>query len=646
MEQMNGWRSSAESKKSLLSGTAVLFLVLTAGIIVQEACNSKGTQRVQNQFLNHNPKVSYVGIQKCAECHQDKYQTFKHTGMGLSFDSASHTKSSAYFKKDHIVFDSVKGFYYYPFWKDQQLFIREYKIDGEDTIHSLIQKIDYIIGSGQHTNSHLFKQGKYIYQAPLTFYTQEGKWDLPPGFENGNNQRFSRVINAECMSCHNAMPRMAESSAYQFVQIGKGIDCERCHGPGELHVKKWENEQTKITGNDLTIVNPSKLSMDLQIDICQRCHLQGNNILQEGKKFTDFKPGMHLHEVFQIFLPVYEGENPKFNMANHAERMQKSNCFIASQQTNKPMTCISCHNPHVSHKAMGKNYFNDQCLACHSPNSTLFTVSKYQHTAQSNCINCHMPVSNSRDIPHVTVHDHWIQAKPKNSTENSEIIGLKSINGGKVSNDKMILAYLSYFEKFDKNPFHLNKAKDLLEKSADIELRIHYLYLVEDWPQVINLAEKISPEKVDAWTAYRIGVAYQMRENWVSSIVWLQSACKTQKDMVNFWQKLGNAQLNISDIDGAHNSYTKAKNINPLDATVWNNLGIIYARKSEAIRAKEYFEKAIQLDPNYLLAYQNALKLTNTSQNLNWKRQLLNQMKKNQLPTEQILPNELLQVIN
>ena len=91
---------------------------------------------------------------------------------------------------------------------------------------------------------------------------------------------------------------------------------------------------------------------------------------------------------------------------------------------------------------------------------------------------------------------------------------------------------------------------------------------------------------------------------------------------------------------------TKAKNINPLDATVWNNLGIIYARKSEAIRAKEYFEKAIQLDPNYLLAYQNALKLTNTSQNLNWKRQLINQMKKNQLPTEQILPNELLQVIN
>ena len=55
---MNGWRSSAESKKSLLSGTAVLFLVLTAGIIVQEACNSKGTQRVQNQFLNHNPKAA------------------------------------------------------------------------------------------------------------------------------------------------------------------------------------------------------------------------------------------------------------------------------------------------------------------------------------------------------------------------------------------------------------------------------------------------------------------------------------------------------------------------------------------------------------------------------------------------------------
>ena len=39
---------------------------------------------------------------------------------------------------------------------------------------------------------------------PYTYYTQEEIADLPPGFENGSNTRFSREIGLECMSCYNA----------------------------------------------------------------------------------------------------------------------------------------------------------------------------------------------------------------------------------------------------------------------------------------------------------------------------------------------------------------------------------------------------------------------------------------------------------
>ena len=72
--------------------------------------------------------------------------------------------------------------------------------------------------------------------------------DLPPGFENGNNSRFSRKIGLECMSCHNAYPEHIEGSLNKYKSILTGIDCERCHGPGEVHIKKIKTKYPMIAG--------------------------------------------------------------------------------------------------------------------------------------------------------------------------------------------------------------------------------------------------------------------------------------------------------------------------------------------------------------------------------------------------------------
>ena len=170
--------------------------------------SSCSTNEHKETDLNHNPDVKYVGIEICASCHEDKHSTFIHTGMGLSFDSATREKSSAIFSTQHKVYDSNSDMYYYPYWLKNKLFIKEFRLSNQDTIHQLDVQINYIVGSGQHTNSHLFSEQGYLFQAPITFYVQEQKWDLAPGFENGNNARFSRILNSECVSCHNAMPKL------------------------------------------------------------------------------------------------------------------------------------------------------------------------------------------------------------------------------------------------------------------------------------------------------------------------------------------------------------------------------------------------------------------------------------------------------
>ena len=195
------------------------------------SCNSGEITTYQegceNIYLNHNDSVSYVGKEKCKDCHWDIYNSFLETGMGQSFSHASKTKSVLDENNNPLIYDNIKDFYYQPIWKNDSLFLLEFRLVNNDTTHKLLQKIDYVIGSGHHTNSHIYSINGYLHQLPYTFYTQSSKADLPPGYEEGNNSRFSREIGLECMSCHNAYPNHEESSLNKYNLVPEGIDCER-----------------------------------------------------------------------------------------------------------------------------------------------------------------------------------------------------------------------------------------------------------------------------------------------------------------------------------------------------------------------------------------------------------------------------------
>lgn len=569
-------------------------------------CTTKATD--ESFFLNLNDTVKYVGMNQCKVCHEEHYKNFIETGMGQSFSVATKEKSKALFKSNPV-YDKKKDLYYLAHWEDNQLEITEFRLRGKDTVHKRTEKISHIIGSGHHTNSHLWQDNGYLFQAPLTWYSQSRRWDLPPGFEEYNTG-FGRKIDIECMSCHNAMPVVAKGSVNKFIKLPGGIDCERCHGPGEVHVKlKSQGVLVDVSKKaDPSIVNPARLPWKLQVDVCQRCHLQGNNVLKPGKSFTDFRPGMKLSDVFEVFMPADNGD---FFMAGHSDRLQQSACFKKSNpkdvnQYNPKLnfTCITCHNPHISVRKTEKNVFNQACKNCHSQNgaSSLKNCSEIiekRKQINDNCVKCHMPASGTEDIPHVTVHDHLIRKpvkaliKPKSST------ALYSVNNKSTDKETEIKAYITWFEKFEPQDEYIKIAGEKIsESTVKPEITIHFYYAHGKWEEIVSLSDKISDTKTDAWTCYRLGKAYDRLGKLGLAISWYKKSTEKMPLNLDFAVELANALIRNNQHYEADIILQMVLSQQPKNELALVNAGLIAINNSQYSKGKTYLKHAIALNPD------------------------------------------------
>ncbi len=627
--------------KKHFSKLVVLAFSMSFVLVTNLHCKTeKNNSATEQQYAGLKQETKYVGMETCRGCHQDIYETFIKTGMGKSFDHASLTKSSGNYDNHQPVYDKFHDFYYYPFWENDSLRIMEYRLEGGDTIHKRIETVSYIVGSGQHTNSHISNTGGFLHQMPLTFYTQKGKWDLPPGFENGGNSRFNRIIGLECMSCHNSYPKFTPGSENKYEFVANGINCERCHGPGEAHVnEKRAGKLVDIRKEiDYSIVNPAKLAADKQMDVCQRCHIQGNAVLNEGKTFFDFRPGMKLSDVMHVFMPVYEGAEQEHIMASHAERLKLSKCYTESVKrmektaentlfpSKNSITCITCHDPHVSVKQTENAVFNQACNSCHTNNHNGLCTAKPEQLKlkNNNCVSCHMPGSGATDIPHVSVHDHKIQI-PVNSEQTEKIrkfVGIACINEPNAPDKAKAQAFINYFEKFNFGKEVLDSAKKYLRSGTTKEINdnfhelIHDSFLEKNYRQVLQTAEKVTDlnsklvhhagSNRDAWTAYRIGESYRETGVLDKATTFLKTAFDLAPYSPDFANKYGSALVAGGNLAGGRAVFEKQIAQYPKYPATLSNLGYLYlVMDNDSIAAAKMYNRALALDPDYAQAIMN-----------------------------------------
>ncbi len=599
----------------------ILIPVIITSIFVacgtEDTSNSKEESKTKT-FRNLGNDAHYVGMEACKSCHPDIYETFQHTGMGLSFDSATTEKSSATFGKHALIHDEESGLYYQARIVDKNLYIDQFQLSGNDTLHKRTEKVSYVVGSGQHTNSHLLQINGYLYQMPMTFYTQKKKWDLPPGFEQGSNSRFNRTIGAECITCHNAYPTPDPAADNRYLSIPQGIDCERCHGPGSLHVE--EKKQGKLINTakeaDYSIVNPKRLPFKLQMSICQRCHLQGNAVLKPGKSFFDFKPGMMLSDVLTVFMPRYGSDDASFIMASHPDRLAMSKCF---KQSNGQLTCISCHNPHQSVTVTGKNKFNETCVSCHPGNKALPTCklsAQAQLKNKDGCVGCHMPASHTVDIPHVNIHDHYIKKPEQVKLEKRAVVGIAPVN--EINPDALTktIAWLQYYERFENRKAYLDSARSHLtgikpqQKQEQFRAQVHLAFLERNTPELVKMAGSASPEtETDAWTAYRLGEACFQGGNSALALSWLKRAVNLKPRNLDFQNKYASCLIQNGQVAEAIAIFQELLRLQPKYSPAKVNLGFYALSQGDVLTAERLYREALKEDPLYEEALLNQIGL-------------------------------------
>ncbi len=619
--------------KYLIGACAFMLIPL---LIVNIQCTNRAKEKeaIPDQYASLDPKNSYIGMNACRECHQSIYDSYILTGMGQSMDVASRKKSSADFGNHPAVYDAHLDFYYTPFWDQDTLRILEYRLDGNDTIYKRTETVKYIVGSGQHTNSHIMSTLGYLNQMPLTFYTQKGKWDLPPGFENGGNSRFSRLIGLECITCHNSLPEFVPGSENRFDFVDSGINCERCHGPGAVHVadKRAGKIVDVVTGIDYSIVNPAKLPIDLQLDVCQRCHIQGNAVLEDGKSFLDFRPGMKLSDVMNVFMPVFRGGEHEHIMASHVERMKMSRCFTQSKLNAEKspadklrpykdaLTCVTCHNPHVSVKVTGTGLFNNACNNCHTGINKIVCTEKESKlkALNFNCVKCHMPASGATDIPHVSVHDHFIR-KPVDETKIEKIkqfAGIVCINNPEPGNTSIGKAFIAYHEKFNFGKEVLDSAKKYFPSSTAKQVKEHFTPLVHiafletnyrevikyvsTYPEIKSTLNKVTMTNDHAWTAYRIGESYRATGDIKSASEYFEIAYRLAPSIHDFTNKHATALVQLNKHEEAKKVLKRAIHDYPNYPPALTNLGyLMLLTEQDTASARKLYDRALALDPDY-----------------------------------------------
>lgn len=413
--------------------------------------------------------AGYVDDRVCSRCHADLARSYQDVAMSRSLYRPRAKTAVEAFGQPYFHARSQR-FYEMRRDGDRYTFHRFQKDSSGELINEIDIDVDWIVGSGNHSRVYLYQTDLgELYQLPIAWYADDGqypaRWGMAPGFDAVVHNGVRRIVQRECMFCHNAYPEVPQGSDLRGEphiypeDLPEGIGCQRCHGPGAEHVRvaladgglgstaggagtvaaghrggqdsvfepvrsSTETETAAEPPTDpviTSIVNPGRLSPQRRDELCISCHMQPTVVIPGLRRFHrpdfSYRVGEPLHEYFVSLDVDVEGQarEDRFEINHHPYRLQQSRCYTESPA--HELSCLTCHDPHRKvPKAQQAAHYRQACLGCHTLDACQLDAmtgnvpaALQEAAANNDCVSCHMPRHRPSDVIQVVMTDHKIQ---------------------------------------------------------------------------------------------------------------------------------------------------------------------------------------------------------------------------------------------
>jgi predicted CXXCH cytochrome family protein len=543
------------------------------------------------------PPNAYVDAAICGDCHGEIAATYRKTGMGRSFARVRQTtppETGTFGKPFH---HAASGSYFAMIERGGKYYQRRWQIgfDGKET--NIEEKsVDFVIGSGNHARTFLHWTERNTLQVlPLSWYAEKGGyWDMSPGYDQPDYPGSVRPVHYECMFCHNAYPKIPESSQraanaeMAFSEpLPEGIDCQRCHGPGQRHVELASAggapEQVRAA-----IVNPKRLPPDREMEVCMQCHLETTSLdLPHSIRRFDqapfsYTPGEPLGNFSLEFDRAGGMPNGRFEIAQAAYRLRESQCFLKSQGK---LRCTTCHNPHdIPRGPAAIARYNGVCESCHA--SVVQTTASTVHSAGADCVSCHMPKRRTDDVVHAVMTDHWIQRRKPEGDPTAPKPEIEESTENKYQGE--VVAY--YPAPLPNKSENATPESSLYLAVAQVRDRTN---LSAGLPRLQSLVDRYHPARADYYAELAQG--YRASGDPARAVPLFEEAARREPTGYRLVQ-LGNALMEAKQFTTAEETLRRAVALSPDEPLAWGTLGWVLWQEDKGAEARADLEKAVSLD--------------------------------------------------
>lgn len=321
----------------------------------------------------------YVGPMACTPCHHDRVTACLPSSHFQTCRPPTVSKLPRGFDPGQGKFQRPGEKTSFETKRDGNRFVQIASETTAGSTRTVESTIDLILGAKAVSDEVYlsWRADNSMWELPIAWVYANDSWGAS-GFDRTANGDHARPLTVRCLECHNTWFQHLPGTmnVYRREDMILGVTCERCHGPGQEHVTYHQQHPQEATA--FKILFPGDLPRERLIEVCTQCH--GNAVRHRGPALS-FRPGMELERHYRTTSPHFPEDD---HVANQISYLRQSKCFQKSD-----MTCITCHDPHLTNSAAVGTAFRDTCIQCHA-STDCGEQTRLPEPVRSKCVECHM----------------------------------------------------------------------------------------------------------------------------------------------------------------------------------------------------------------------------------------------------------------